>query len=98
MDLYIKNSINIVPVIAIDFSLANLTFDDKMYCAHTLKQGVPNDYIECLKSVSKSFYYFSRFMLAYGFGACPFINGDGPSCNLISLTGDFIDPYVDNAD
>lgn len=37
MDLYIKNSINIVPVIAIDFSMANLTFDDKMYCSHTLK-------------------------------------------------------------
>lgn len=37
-------------------------------------------------------------MLAYGFGACPFINGDGPSCNLISLTGDFLDPYVDNTD
>lgn len=27
MDLYIKKSINIVPVMAVDFSLANLTFD-----------------------------------------------------------------------
>ena len=28
MDLYTKNSLNIVPVLAVDFSLANLTFDD----------------------------------------------------------------------
>jgi hypothetical protein len=28
MDLYINNSLNIIPVIAIDFSLANLTFDE----------------------------------------------------------------------
>ena len=28
IDLYIKNSLNIVPIIAVDFSLANLTFDE----------------------------------------------------------------------
>jgi hypothetical protein len=28
MDLYINNSLNIIPIIAIDFSLANLTFDE----------------------------------------------------------------------
>lgn len=28
MDLYIKNSLNIVPIIGVDYSLANLTFDD----------------------------------------------------------------------
>jgi len=27
MDLKIKNRLNIVPIIAVDFSLANLTFD-----------------------------------------------------------------------
>ena len=28
MDLYTKNSLNIVPIIGVDYSLANLTFDD----------------------------------------------------------------------
>jgi hypothetical protein len=28
MDLYMKNSLNIVPVVGVDFSLANLTFDE----------------------------------------------------------------------
>ena len=27
LDLYMKSSINIVPVLAVDFSLSNLTFD-----------------------------------------------------------------------
>ena len=69
IDLYIKNSINIVPVIGVDFSLANLSLDGTQGCNHTLKQGAPNDYLDCLRSVSKSFRYFSRFMMAYGFGA-----------------------------
>jgi len=28
IDLYITNNLNIVPVVAVDFSLANLTFDE----------------------------------------------------------------------
>ena len=39
IDLYMKKSINIVPIIGIDFSLANLTFDENQYCNHTLKPG-----------------------------------------------------------
>lgn len=37
IDLYIKNSINIVPVIGVDFSLANLSLDGTQGCNHTLK-------------------------------------------------------------
>jgi hypothetical protein len=37
MDLYIKNSINIVPIIGVDFSLANLSLDGTQGCIHTLK-------------------------------------------------------------
>ncbi len=35
----IRNNLNIVPVIAVDYSLANLTFDEKGYCLHSLKPG-----------------------------------------------------------
>lgn len=28
IDLYVKNSLNIVPIVAVDFSLANLTFNE----------------------------------------------------------------------
>ena len=96
IDLYIKNCLNIVPIIAVDFSLANLTFDDKNPCLHTLKEGAPNDYIDCMKSVSKSFHYFSRFTLPVGFGGRYLTNGSGPATNLFAMTGDFEDPFVDN--
>jgi len=87
-DLIIKNGLNIVPIVAVDYSLANLTFDEKQYCIHTLKQGAPNDYVEVLKRVANSFKYFSKFMLAYGNGART-VSGEGPACDLFSMTGDF---------
>jgi hypothetical protein len=37
LDLHIKNGLNLVPIVAVDFSLANLTFDENCYCLHTLK-------------------------------------------------------------
>ena len=96
MDLYINNSLNIIPIIAIDFSLANLTFDESQYCIHTLKEGAPNDYIDCLSSVFKAFYYFSRFVMSYGFGARTFLNDDVPASNLFSITGDFKSPFIES--
>lgn len=69
LDLHIKNGLNLVPIVAVDFSLANLTFDENQYCIHTLKQGASNDYIIALKRIGKCFQYFSKFMLGYGFGA-----------------------------
>ena len=87
-----------MPVIAVDYSLANLTFDESQYCIHTLKEGAPNDYMDCLRSVSKSFHYFNRFILPIGFGARTVLTGDGPACNLFSMTGDFIDPFVESSE
>ena len=96
MDLYTKNSLNIVPIIGVDFSLANLTFDDAQHCIHTMRQGVPNDYVSCMNAVTKAYNYFSRFALSYGFGASTFLKGDHPACPLFSVTGDFLDPFVEN--
>ena len=50
-DLRVRNKLNIVPIIGIDYSLANLkTFaaDPNDMCIHTLKPGAPNDYVEAL--------------------------------------------------
>lgn len=69
LDLHIRNNLNIVPIIAVDYSLANLTFDERGYCLHSLKPGQPNDYIDVLKLVYESFQKFSEFSLAFGFGA-----------------------------
>lgn len=58
-----------MPIVTVDFSLANLTFDENQYCIHTLKEGAPNDYKEALRRIYSSYKYFSKFMLGYGFGA-----------------------------
>ena len=68
-DLILSHKLNIVPVIGVDFSLANLTFDENQYCLHTLKQGAPNDYVTALKCVADAYKAYSKFNLAYGFGA-----------------------------
>jgi hypothetical protein len=49
-DLIFKNQLNLVPIIGIDFSMANLTMTDASVL-HTLKPGAPNDYVEALKGV-----------------------------------------------
>jgi hypothetical protein len=36
-------------------------------------------------------------MLAYGYGART-VSGEGPACDLFSMTGDFADPFIDNED
>lgn len=95
LDLHIKNGLNLVPIVAVDFSLANLTFDENCYCLHTLKQGQPNDYLEVLKYVFRSYKKFSEFMLGYGFGART-VEGDGPACNKFSMTGDFLNPFINS--
>jgi hypothetical protein len=35
-------------------------------------------------------------MMGYGFGARTVTSGDGPACNLFSMTGDFMDPFIEN--
>lgn len=54
-DLIFRNQLNIVPVIGIDFSMANLTMNDLSFCIHTLKPGAPNDYVEALKGLHEAF-------------------------------------------
>ena len=34
--------------------------------------------------------------MAYGFGARTFLDDNGPACNLFSMSGDFMSPYVEN--
>lgn len=98
-DLVFRNQLNIVPIIGVDFSMANLTFNDQQYCIHTLKPGVPNDYVEALKGVNQAFSSFSSFNLAYGVGARTHVRGEGQdACDLFSMSGDFQDPFINSED
>ena len=58
-----------------------------------MKPGAPNDYVDVLKRVNAAFKHFSKFTLGYGVGART-VNGEGPACNLFSMTGDYSDPFI----
>jgi hypothetical protein len=93
-DLRIRNKLNIIPIIAIDYSLANLTFEEAQQCIHTLKEGAPNNYNERTQGFYNAFKTLSKFLLAYGIGACTVKEKGGDACSLFSMTGDFSQPYV----
>lgn len=49
-DQIFRSKLNIVPVIGIDFSLANLTLDDQTFCLHSVKtEQSENEYCQALK-------------------------------------------------
>jgi hypothetical protein len=94
-DLVFKNQLNIVPIVAMDFSMANLKMEDASVL-HTLKPGVQNDYVEGLKGVNQAFAPFSNFFLSYGYGARTHTRGKKDSqdpCDLFATSGDFLDPF-----
>jgi len=89
--------LNIVPIVAIDYSLANLTFDENNLCLHSLKPGSPNNYIDVLKSVATAFKIFSKLNMGYAIGAGTFAK-EGQSCDVLSLTADSLTPFISNED
>jgi hypothetical protein len=46
--------LEIVPIVAVDFSLANLTFDDRK-CIHTVNEDNINEYRDMLTAISKAY-------------------------------------------
>lgn len=46
--------LDIVPILAIDFSMSNLTFDDRK-CIHSVNEDNQNEYRDLIIAVSKAF-------------------------------------------
>ncbi len=84
--------LEIVPVVAIDFSLSNLTFDDRK-CIHTVNEDNLNEYRDLLIAISKAFRQISPSSLFYGFGANSVAKKTEVS-DLFVGTGDMLNPVV----
>ena len=54
MDLISNQMLEIVPIVAIDFSLSNLTFDDRK-CIHTVNEDNMNEYRDVLTAISRAY-------------------------------------------
>jgi len=84
--------VEIVPIIGIDFSMANLTFDEAK-CLHSINQDKPSVYRSLLQAVSKAYKLISPTSLFYGFGANSVIKVTEVS-DLFVGTGDLLNPIV----
>jgi hypothetical protein len=62
-----SGDLRVVPIIAIDFSLANLTFDDN-YSIHSVKPDKPNDYRDLLQMLSTAYQNILNLTI-FGYGA-----------------------------
>lgn len=84
--------VEIVPLIGIDFSMANLTFDE-VKCLHSINQDKPSVYRNMLQSISKAFKLISPTSLFYGFGANAVLKTTEVSDCFVG-TGDLLNPIV----
>ena len=84
--------LEIVPILSVDFSLSNLTFDDRK-CIHTVNEDNPNEYRDLITAVSKAFKLISPTSLFYGFGANSVAKKTEVS-DLFVGTGDLLNPIV----
>ena len=93
LDYKVHREVNVIPIIAIDYSLSNLTFDNQK-CIHSLKEGANNDYINVIKHITNAYHNISSHMIGYGMGART-IPKKGDTSNLFALSGDIFNPQID---
>ena len=84
--------LEIVPIVGIDFSMSNLTFDART-CIHSVNEDNPNEYRNLLSAVSKAYRLISPTSLFYGFGANSVTKITEVS-DLFVGTGDLLNPIV----
>ncbi len=90
------SNVKLVPIVAVDCSLGNLTFDN-LKCMHHFDKIRPNLYIEALNAVeSRAFPFYSK-MLGYGFGA-KIIPKKSRLSSCFALNGNIFDPAVKTRD
>jgi len=46
--------LELVPMVGVDFSMSNLTFDDRK-CLHSVNEDNKNEYRDLMQTISKSF-------------------------------------------
>jgi len=92
LNLIADNLLEIVPLIGVDYSMANLTFDERK-CIHTVNEDRPNEYRDLMQAITKSFKLISPSSLFYGFGANS-VRQITEVSDLFVGSGDLLNPVV----
>ena len=92
LDLIAHEMLELVPMVGIDFSMSNLTFDERK-CIHSVNEDNPNEYRDLMSCIAKAYKQMSPSTLFYGFGANSVPHLTEVS-DLFSGTGDLLNPIV----
>ena len=92
LDLIAHQMLEIIPMVGIDYSMSNLTFDERK-CLHSINEDNKNEYRDLMSCVSKAYKQMSPSTLFYGFGANSVPHVTEVS-DLFSGTGDLLNPIV----
>ena len=93
LDYKIHLDIKVIPVIAIDYSLSNLTFDSKRQLIHTQKESEDNDYRSILNHILKVYKNLAPFVMGFGMGGKTYPKQQNAS-DIFSLTGNMFNPIL----
>ena len=88
-----SGDLRVVPLIAIDFSMGNLTFDENT-CLHHTNPSLPNDYRDLLNMLSVSFKNILNLPI-FGFGAKT-SNFSNQTCHLFPVSRSIRNPFTPN--
>lgn len=83
----------VVPIIAVDFSMGNLTFDEDL-SMHNADPKVVNDYRDCLKMIGH-FYRNITNLAIFGYGAKT-VSTQKKASEMFPLTRNIRNPFTPN--
>lgn len=89
---FAAKDVKLLPLFGLDFSQANLTFDDNI-CLHRTKEDKPKIYLKLLNKITEAINFWStNYWLPYAFG-CKAKPG-APTSNCLALSGDYFEPQI----
>ena len=86
---------HVSPIIHMDFSLANLTFESSGTSIHTPNFKKPNQYRDLLEKICLDMYSNELFIPIFGYGAKTF-KGSSETSHIFPLSRNMSNPLVPN--
>ena len=88
-----SNDLRVIPIIALDFSLGNLTFEEDL-SLHNADPKVPNDYRDIVKMIAQNYANVTNLAI-FGYGAKT-ITTQKKSSLMFPLTRNIRNPFTPN--
>jgi hypothetical protein len=88
-----EGNLQITPIIAIDFSMANLTFTENK-CLHSTNPMKQNDYRDLIKLITKGYSNILNIPM-FGYGAKTIFR-TGSASNFFPLSRNLLNPFIPN--